>query len=376
MIINKIKQKKLRNAGIDIIRLIGMYNIIITHILYLYNKGGMVKYNKYSTALTKLHIFCSWHNNGFALISGVVGYKSFKYSNLLYLWMEVLFYSVSINIYFKLFGRDSYITYDLSKEFFPIIFKRYWYFSSYFGMYLFLPAINKGISLLTKSELKLMVISTLGLFVFWRDIKNPQIDVFNMNQGCSLIWLLTYYVTGAYIGKNQYIYLGKKKYIYCLIYFLIYLLSNYLFIFVHNKKLHLGKLCFQEKIIFFLKQMLTERYDSILKVIISISVCLFFLQINYNIYVNKIISFAGPLVFGIYLIHNNSLVKKNIIKFTFDNEPDNISLTSVIFLISLKAFKIFISCIVIDYFRYLLFSLLKLKNLCILIETKLRKIFC
>ena len=33
------------------------------------------------------------------------------------------------------------------------------YFTAYFGMYLYLPVINKGISLLTKSEFKLVVIS-------------------------------------------------------------------------------------------------------------------------------------------------------------------------------------------------------------------------
>lgn len=130
--VNKLETKKIRNAGVDLIRLIGMYGIIINHLLYLYDKGGMVKYSKYSKYLKILHIFTFWHNNGFVLISGVVGYKSFKYSNLFYLWSEVFFYSISINLYFKIYHRDSYITRDLSKEFFPIIFKGYWFFTAYF----------------------------------------------------------------------------------------------------------------------------------------------------------------------------------------------------------------------------------------------------
>jgi len=209
--INKNKEKKVRNPGVDTIRIIGMYGIIINHLLFLYGKGAMFKYSKYSKYLKILHIFSFWHNNGFALISGIVGNNSFKYSNLLYLWFDVFFYSVSINIYFKIFNRGSYIKSNFSKDFFPIIFNRYWYFSAYFGMCLFLPAINLGISNLNKNDFKLMIITLLFLFVFWKDIKNPNEDVFNMNGGFSLIWLLTYYLTGAYICRYRRIYSGIKK---------------------------------------------------------------------------------------------------------------------------------------------------------------------
>ena len=372
---SKNKQEKIRNPGVDIIRIIGMYGIIINHLLFLYDKGAMVKYFKYSKYLKIMHILSFWHNNGFALISGIVGYNSFKYSNLLYLWFDVLFYSVSINIYFKIFNRGSYIKSDLSKDLFPIIFHRYWYFSAYFGMYLFLPSINLGISNLKKNDFRLMIITMLFLFVFWRDFKNPNEDVFNMNGGFSLIWLLTYYLTGAYISRYRHIYSGIKKYIYCLICLLIYLISTYLFFFVYNYDLYPENKYYQKKIISFLKQILTERYDSILKVIQSITMCLIFLQITYNKYINKIICFLGPLVFGIYLIHNNILVKKNIISHSFDNESEKISLNSVFLLILFKAMKIFVFCIIIDYFRNIIFIFLRIRRICIIFEIIMRKIF-
>ena len=373
--INKNKKQKIRNAGIDIIRIIGMYGIIITHLLYLYDKGAIVKYSKYSKNLRILHCFFFWHNNGFALLSGIVGYKSFKYSNLFYLWFDVTFYSVSINLYFKIINKPSYISRDLSKEFFPIIYKKYWYFSAYFGMYLFLPAINAGISCLNKKDFCLMNITIIFLFVFWRDIKNPYEDVFDMKGGLSLIWLISYYLIGAYIGKNRTIYSGTRKYIYCLIFLLIYIFSNYLFIFVHINEFNLTNESYKTKIVSFLKRILTERFDSILKVVQSISISLIFLQINYNKYISKIICFLGPLAFGIYLIHNNFLVKQNILKHSFENEPKDISLNKVIILILFKALKIFIFCIIIDYFRHLLFILFKIRKICIMIEKLLRKIF-
>ena len=238
----------------------------------------MVKYSKYSRYLKILHIFTFWHNNGFALISGIVGYKSFKYANLLYIYFEVLFYSVFINIFFKIFYKGSYITRNLSKEFFPIIFKAYWYFSAYFGMYLFLPVINLGISIMSKNDFRFMIITLLFIFVFWRDIKNPNEDVFDMKSGFSMIWLLTYFIIGAYIGKYRTIFNGIKKYSFCLICLLLNLLSSFLYFFVHYNKLILGNKYYQREILSFLKSILTERYDSILKVIQSISISLFFLQ--------------------------------------------------------------------------------------------------
>ena len=146
-------------------------------------------------------------------------------------------------------------------------------------MYLFLPVINAGISILNKKDFRLMVFTMLFIFVVWRDINNPNEDVFDMKLGFSLIWLLTFYITGAYIGKHIIIFSGVKKYIFCLICFILYLFSNYLFFFVHNNTLNLENKFYKRKIMIFLKQILTERYDSILKVIQSICICLFFLQI-------------------------------------------------------------------------------------------------
>ena len=149
---NQKKEKK-RHPGVDLVRLVGMYNIVLTHFLFYGN--AFRKFSKYKEQLNLLHIFTDWHNNGFALISGIVGYKSNKYSNLLYLWLTVFFYSVGIHLYIKIFKREYTINYDFYIDFFPTIFRRYWYFTAYFGMYLFLPIINKGISLLTKSEIKI-----------------------------------------------------------------------------------------------------------------------------------------------------------------------------------------------------------------------------
>ena len=126
------KTIKVRNSVIDLIRLIGMYGAIMNHILNYGN--GFKKYYKYKKELKFLQSILFWHNDGFALISGIIGYKTNKYSNLLYLWLYVVFYSVGIHIYFQYFMRNSIIDISILFELFPIIFQRYWYFTAYFGM--------------------------------------------------------------------------------------------------------------------------------------------------------------------------------------------------------------------------------------------------
>ena len=180
---DKQKSKKQRNPGIDLYRLIAMYGVVMNHLLYVH--GADKKYSRYSRYLKIIHILTGWHNNGFALISGIVGYKSCGYANLIYLWLYVEFYTLGIPLYYKYIKKDQDITAFYIKDKFPIIFNKYWYFTAYFGISIFLPIINKGISIISRFQFTLVVIASIGLFVIWRDIQNPQVDVFKMNYGMS-----------------------------------------------------------------------------------------------------------------------------------------------------------------------------------------------
>ena len=362
---NLKKNKKIRNHGIDFIRIIAMYGIVIHHIMHI--RKIFFKYQKFKE-LKLLHIFLFWHNNGFAFISGFIGYKRHKYSNLFYLWIWVFFYSVIIYFYYlkykpQLARRDK-LYYNL----FPIIFNRYWFFTSYFGMYLFLPIINKGIVYLNKPELKICFISLIIIFVFWHDNMNLRNDIFNTNKGFSVLWLMIFYITGAYFGKNKIKLFGTIKFYFCFINFLIYVVTSIVYYIAYNYNMKSFTEEIKLKIIIKLKQLFTENYDSNLKVIQSISIILFLLQINYNRYFGKIISFIGNLTFGVYIIHCNSFIFNDILVNLFNNDQNNLSIFSVYRLFMSKGLLIFIICSIIDYLRYLLFNLLKIRKLCIIID--------
>ena len=99
------------------------------------------------------------------------------------------------------------------------------------------------------------------------------------------------------------------------------------------------------------------------------------MQLHYNKYISKIISVVAPLTFGVYLIHENNIIKNNILRYTFNKDPYNISLRSAMSLVYLRALKIFIICIIMDFFRNLLFNLLRIRKICIFLENKLKAIF-
>ena len=365
---NKNKYIKIRNPGIDLVRILAMIGIIISHLL---NHGQAFRKYHMHDKLNLFNFFFFWHINGYCLISGMVGYKRHKYSNLLYLWINVIFYSVSITLFYKLKEKNNY---ELYYEFFPVIFGKYWYFSIYFGTYLFLPLINKGIEYLTKSELKRLIISIYFIYIIWRDYNVPNTDIFKTHDGFSVLWFIILYITGAYIGKNKVDNNGIQNIIFCLICLFFFLSSSLLYYYLPRYNLSKINIYFIKNIIITTKKFFNFRYDSLPKIIQAISISLLLIHIKYNKYLAKVISFFGSLTFGVYLIHDNYLIRKNIIRYLFIKESNNLTLFLIIKLIIIKALKIFIICAFIDYIRYLIFELFRIRKLCNFIEKIILKL--
>lgn len=93
---------KTRNYGIDFLRMISMIMIVMLHTL---GHGGILR----SVSFLSLHYQIAWlleviafgAVNTYAMISGFVSVDShFKISNILILWLQVLFYGILINTVF------------------------------------------------------------------------------------------------------------------------------------------------------------------------------------------------------------------------------------------------------------------------------------
>ena len=175
--------------------------------------------------------------------------------------------------------------------------------------------------------------------------------------------------------ENRVDYKGIKKYIYCLICAVFFTIASFLYYKTINEEFYffIGNNKIEIPIIF--RNLLIDSYDSLLKITQSITVCLFFLPIHYNKYIAKIICFFGPLAFGVYLIYSNGIFIANDMNRPFVNQPRNISLNTLLSLVFKESLKVCIICLIIDYFRHLLFTLLRIKNILFYIEKKMKEKF-
>ena len=83
MIEQKDFSRSTRNYGIDLLKIIAMINIINLHInscsSYLNLKPVHPKYNQ----IYRLEAFSFWAVDAFGLISGIVGFKKYKFVNII-----------------------------------------------------------------------------------------------------------------------------------------------------------------------------------------------------------------------------------------------------------------------------------------------------
>ena len=125
---------------------------------------------------------------------------------------------------------------------------------------------------------------------------------------------------------------------------------------------------FKDKFIIFLRYLFITRISALPMILQSISLMLFITNVSYNEILAKIITFIGPLTFGVYLIHDNLKIRAKIMRDILNEYPRNLpfyKVSEVLFTVSLK---IFVKCIIIDYLRNILFRICQIRRICILIE--------
>ena len=284
-----------RNYGIDLLRIFSMINIFNLHINLGCGIYSLKPKSQKFKVIWRLETFSYFGVNCFGLISGFVGYKRYKFSNLIYLWILVFFYSVlkTIIISFKI--EIEKIKFFLS--FFPILIRRQWYFNAYFSMYLFLPFLNQGISNINRKTYKKIVLFLIGFFSFYNLIG----IIFNKNnfhflyRGFSPLWLIILYIIGAYFAKyiiNEKSNFNIKNYFF---YIIIYIMSSFFtseiyFILLKEKKENN-------------RLLINNLSPTILLQAISLIMIFSKLKIN-DKFIIKIISFFSPLTFSTLLIHD------------------------------------------------------------------------
>ncbi len=340
-----------RICGMDLYRVLSMLMVLILHIL---GRGGIIGASLPGTPQYFVSDFfytaayCAV--NCFALASGYLLYeRKIRYRKLALLWLTVEFYNVLFFILDICFtGSD--VGVEELKTLFPIIINKYWYFTAYFALFLFLPFVNKLISVLSKrAHYSLLAIG--GLLFSVVDII-MYFDYFSTNEGYSVWWLMYLYFLGAAVRKYG---IGRNMTslkAFCM--FLISVLAAYAF--QVGRGISLVKDIGIFYSIFDIAAPRARSYISPFIVGAAFFLLIMCLKLKISPKIATVLAFTQPYVFQVYIIHSNRLIW-NFMEERFSFAAENVYLLPLILLlITVLAFTVLIAA---DVVRGFLFKALK-----------------
>lgn len=310
--------------------------------------------------------------NCYGLISGYVGYReeeiNHKFSSFFYLWIQVVFYGITIILILMLTGLAEIGINDFIEVLLPITRNQYWYFTAYFGVFIFSPYINKLVSVLKKEDaLKCIILFGIVFSIYATFANNIGGDPFLLNEGYSSLWLIILYFVGALIKKNDWDKIFKSTKILMIVLsgcFLFSLVWRFCFGFI--SKIIIGSI-WGEKMFM--------SYMSPTTVLISICLFIFFARLKLSsIIVKKLIKIFSSATFGVYLIHMQPLLVEVYLKDKFLWIANFKNIVPPLLVLTISIIILFL-CLFIDICRGKIFTLLRIQNRLKKIESNIRKYF-
>ena len=358
---NKIEKRKI---NLDILRILSMIMIVTWHFL---GHGQIMNNLEFGTA----RYYVAWVLESISLISVnifflISGYflvdSKFKISKVIKLILEITFYTVTIYLLFCIFGIIKFSFLDFIKMCIPFFTNQYWFMTKYILLYLLFPYINKLINSLNKNEFKQLCI----LLIFLGCIINPILRFFNGKTfnliSIDIKWFIILYIIGAYFKKYN-VQIPIKKLVNTFVLFFIILFSSKV---IPELLYNVGI----KKDILLNTQKLFYNNSSIFTLFMSVDMFLIFesIHIKTNKF-DKVIFNIAQLVFGVYLIHDNRIIRNFLWGIVKPVEIWN----SKYFLIKsfIVILSVFFMCICIEYIRKKIFEVLKFYVLVDKIEKKI-----
>lgn len=283
--------KKQRNANMDLLRIVSMLLIILLHSI---DHSGILEASetapfaaqlwvRFTYMLTQVCVNCYVLISGYFLVT-----SKFRLQKLVALWMEVVFYSLTVRIVFILTGYRPLSISSILSCFVPVFTGRYWFITIYFGLYLIFPFLNIAIRAMNRFQHTILNVILFVLFSVMVSV-HPSYAGMNSGGGWGLAWFVVLYFAAAWFR----LYYNKKtKLMPTLIYIIGSLAIACGFVLVGNR-------------IPFVRTVLGNlyRYDSVAAYVFSLCVLAIFINIKINTSINRVIIFIAPATFGVYLIH-------------------------------------------------------------------------
>ncbi len=300
--------------------------------------------------------------NIFGMITGYVTIRhDVHFSRLLNLWFQVFFYSVVISVLFFIFTPENFTRTRVLNALFPVTRSQWWYFTSYVGMFFFLPFLNPLLKEVNRIRFRNIL---TGLFLLFSLLPTVFLrDSFVTYQGFSPIWLLILYVFGCYFGRFR---TGHKRPLPYLFLYLgctavSFLLQIRIRVLEDNAEaaadtaLHDHLDTVRQHLMY---------YPSSLMLLAAIGLLLFVVNLRIRSHAaSKIICFLAAPSFGVYLLHDHPLVRKQFIFQRMNSLTQATSMFSVWGKLLLTGLLIYLLCSIIELLRIRLFKLLHVSDL-------------
>ena len=340
-----------------------MFMVVLLHVL---GQGGILGASipftgqYYINYFLEIAAYCAV--NCYVLISGYVGiYSKYRYSNLVLLWIKVIFYTIIITTIFQcLLPGTVSLKYWLN-ALFPVMFKQYWFFTAYFALFLFMPILNSALHKLSQKQMKIILL----IFICFFSVLNTVVyftDAFELNDGYSALWMIVLYLVGGYIRKYHMFKNIKRNHLIIGYILMIIMTIGVKLLIEIGTSIVLGHL---------ISGNILLKYTSPTILFSSIFLLGLFSNIKIKQKYTRLVKTFTPLVFSVYLIHAHPLIWSILLKNRFVQYATLSPYISTIYIL-LTSLIIYLVCLSIDYMREILFQKLKIKKRLDNLEIKLK----
>ncbi|MBE5936008.1 MAG: acyltransferase [Lachnospiraceae bacterium] len=332
------KDVKVRDSSIELLRIISMIMIVFHH----FAVHGGFEWKESYTGISRF-----WHNfitmggkigvNVFILISGyyLINSKanSVDIKRVIKFWGQVFFYSVIIFTVFGALGVVDVGAKSIIKACFPITFLQWGFASTYFVLYLLHPFLNKFLHSMDKGMYQKFII----LIVVCRSII-PTITTVLFETNLLLWFIILYSIAGyirLYVSNNEH---SVKYYVIFLIFCSIVTYYSTIVYIILGSRWDF----FASNVTYFYGE------EKITTLLISVSLLMIFvtLKMKYNKWINIIAS----ATFGVFLIHDNNIIRPLLWGKLFNNARYQESALIIPYSIMAVA-VVYIVCTLIDLLR-------------------------
>lgn len=339
-----------RNSSIELLRIIAMIFIVISH----YSVHGNIKTYGMNLGFNKILLDTTQLGGlGVAIFVMITGYfmynKKFNVSRIVNLLLATWFYSIVIN--FSVANINGYQI-DLKlfvKTFFPVLTSQYWFVTAYIVLMCVSPFINKLIENLNRGEFLTFIFVQVFLFSL---LDTVTMSIYSAGlQGGYFAQFLMFYIIGAYLGKYKKECLLKLKtlVILCVVFGTMLMFSAIAFDIIGTKIQ-----MFDDRSAHFYQR------NSIIVVILAVTLLSVFSTIKP--FSNKFVNVVSGCTFGVYLIHDNNYMREYLWGNIFDNSKYAESNYLIVHFI-LSVIIVYVACTVIEYIRKYVLEKYVFKNI-------------